>query len=41
MIHGFRGDHHGLQLFADALPEYRVIIPDLPGFRGERFVDER
>lgn len=32
MIHGFRGDHHGLQLFADALPEYRVIIPDLPGF---------
>jgi len=32
MIHGFRGDHHGLQLFADALPEYRVLIPDLPGF---------
>jgi len=32
MVHGFRGDHHGLQLFADALPEYRVIIPDLPGF---------
>lgn len=32
MIHGYRGDHHGLQLFADALPEFRVIIPDLPGF---------
>lgn len=32
MIHGFRGDHHGLELFADALQEYRVIIPDLPGF---------
>ena len=32
MVHGFRGDHHGLELFADALPEYRVIIPDLPGF---------
>lgn len=32
MIHGYRGDHHGLQLFADALPEYRVIIPDLPVF---------
>lgn len=32
MIHGYRGDHHGLQLFADALPEYRVIIPDIPVF---------
>ena len=32
MIHGYRGDHHGLRLFADALPEYRVIIPDLPSF---------
>ena len=32
MIHGFRGDHHGLQLIADALPEYRILIPDLPGF---------
>jgi pimeloyl-ACP methyl ester carboxylesterase len=32
MIHGFRGDHHGLQLFADALSEFRVIIPDTPVF---------
>lgn len=32
MIHGFRGDHHGLQLIADALPEFRVVIPDLPVF---------
>jgi pimeloyl-ACP methyl ester carboxylesterase len=32
MIHGFRGDHHGLQLIADALSEYRVIIPDIPVF---------
>ena len=32
MIHGYRGDHHGLQLFADALPEFRVVIPDLPAF---------
>jgi len=31
-VHGFRGDHHGLQLIADALPEFRVLIPDLPGF---------
>ncbi len=31
-VHGFRGDHHGLELIADALPEYRVLIPDIPGF---------
>ena len=31
-VHGFRGDHHGLQLFADALPEYRILIPDIPAF---------
>lgn len=32
LIHGFRGDHHGLQLIVDALPEYEVLVPDLPGF---------
>ncbi|GAB3570610.1 hypothetical protein GCM10027344_36590 [Spelaeicoccus albus] len=32
MIHGFRGDHHGMQLIAEALPGHRVIVPDLPGF---------
>lgn len=32
LIHGFRGDHHGLELFADALPEFRIIIPDIPAF---------
>lgn len=32
LVHGFRGDHHGLQLIADALPEFRIVIPDLPGF---------
>lgn len=39
MVHGFRGDHHGLQLIADALREhYHVVIPDLPGFgRSEPF----
>lgn len=31
-IHGFRGDHHGLQLIADALPEFRILIPDIPAF---------
>ena len=32
MIHGFRGTHHGLELIAENLNEYRIIIPDLPGF---------
>ncbi|MBD8043599.1 alpha/beta hydrolase [Arthrobacter sp. Sa2BUA2] len=32
MVHGFRGDHHGLLRIAEALPNHRVIVPDLPGF---------
>lgn len=32
MVHGFRGDHHGLLRIVDALPNHRVIVPDLPGF---------
>ncbi|MEZ2389619.1 alpha/beta fold hydrolase [bacterium RCC_150] len=32
VIHGFRGDHHGLLRVVDHLPEMRVIMPDLPGF---------
>jgi len=32
MVHGFRGTHHGLQLIADALPDFSVIVPDVPGF---------
>lgn len=32
LIHGFRGDHHGLEGMARQLPSRRVIIPDLPGF---------
>lgn len=31
-IHGFRGDHHGLEPVAAHLPGVRVIAPDLPGF---------
>lgn len=39
MVHGFRGDHHGLQLIADDLRDrYHVVVPDLPGFgRSEPF----
>ena len=32
MVHGFRGDHHGLLRLVEALPHNRVILPDLPGF---------
>ena len=35
-VHGFRGDHHGLEGLAESItaqaPELRVIVPDLPGF---------
>ncbi len=34
MIHGFRGDHHGMQLMVDALPEFEIFVPDLPGFNA-------
>ena len=32
MVHGFRGTHQGLHDIIRTLPEYRIIIPDLPGF---------
>ncbi|MDQ0276288.1 pimeloyl-ACP methyl ester carboxylesterase [Arthrobacter silviterrae] len=32
MVHGFRGDHHGLERVVELLPDHRVIMPDLPGF---------
>ncbi|MBK5237866.1 MAG: alpha/beta hydrolase [Actinomycetales bacterium] len=33
MIHGFRGDHHGLEpIVAELGGDVRVLIPDLPGF---------
>lgn len=32
LLHGFRGDHHGMQLVVDALPEQEILVPDLPGF---------
>lgn len=32
MVHGFRGDHHGLEPVVANLRGYRVVAPDLPGF---------
>jgi pimeloyl-ACP methyl ester carboxylesterase len=31
-VHGFRGDHHGLESIAAHLGGVRVVVPDLPGF---------
>ncbi len=31
-LHGFRGNHRGLVQVAEALSEFRVIVPDLPGY---------
>lgn len=31
-VHGFRGEHHGLEPVVAHLPDVRVISPDLPGF---------
>jgi pimeloyl-ACP methyl ester carboxylesterase len=32
LIHGYRGNHHGLESIAGALPDFNIVIPDLPGF---------
>lgn len=36
LVHGFRGDHHGLDgighAIAELVPEVRILVPDLPGF---------
>lgn len=32
VVHGFRGDHHGLEPVAAHLDGIRVVMPDLPGF---------
>lgn len=32
LVHGFRGDHHGLLALAGALPNAELVIPDLPGY---------
>lgn len=32
LVHGFRGDHHGLEAVVAQLQGLRVISPDLPGF---------
>jgi pimeloyl-ACP methyl ester carboxylesterase len=37
LVHGFRGDHHGLEPVIAQMPDVRFVAPDLPGF-GESTV---
>ncbi len=39
MIHGFRGTHHGLDLIAKQLTDFKIIVPDLPGFGEAKPLD--
>jgi pimeloyl-ACP methyl ester carboxylesterase len=32
VVHGYRGDHHGLEPVVKLLPDFHIISPDLPGF---------
>lgn len=32
MIHGYRGNHRGLEAIVGALTDFNVVVPDLPGF---------
>jgi pimeloyl-ACP methyl ester carboxylesterase len=32
LLHGLRGDHHGLEPIVAHLQDVRVVVPDLPGF---------
>lgn len=44
LIHGFRGDHHGLEFLAHALAQvgnFCLLVPDLPGFGATRAPAER
>ncbi|WP_374948078.1 alpha/beta fold hydrolase [Agreia sp.] len=39
LVHGFRGDHHGLEPVVAHLPQYRTILADLPGFGASTPLD--
>lgn len=41
MIHGYRGNHRGLEAIAAGLSKYRVLIPDLPGFGDSKPLSSR
>lgn len=32
MVHGYRGNHRGLEAIVGGLDQFQVVVPDLPGF---------
>lgn len=40
LIHGYRGNHHGLEAIAGAIKSFDVYIPDLPGFGKSQAFEE-
>ena len=41
VVHGYRGDHHGLEPVVRLLDDFHVISPDLPGFGDSTPMSER
>lgn len=41
LIHGYRGDHHGLEPVVAQLPGIRIVAPDLPGFGASAALRDR
>lgn len=43
LVHGLRGDHHGLQEIGEGLEAkgYKVFIPDLPGYGDEVALEDQ
>ncbi|SDS72978.1 alpha/beta fold hydrolase [Microterricola viridarii] len=39
VVHGFRGDHHGLEPVVAQLPGAHILMPDLPGFGASTPLD--
>jgi pimeloyl-ACP methyl ester carboxylesterase len=39
MVHGYRGNHRGLEAIAGAMEDFRIVIPDLPGFGESESLD--
>jgi pimeloyl-ACP methyl ester carboxylesterase len=40
LVHGYRGDHHGLEPVIALLPDIRFVSPDLPGFGASTAMTE-
>ncbi|HWH98017.1 MAG TPA: alpha/beta hydrolase [Pseudolysinimonas sp.] len=41
VVHGYRGDHHGLEPVVNLLSDFHVISPDLPGFGASTPMTEK